>query len=196
MNWITSDTHFGHKNIVLGTTTWTNPKGVCRPFKTIEEHDESILYEINRRVQQDDILYHLGDFSFGGFENIEKYRKRIVCKNIHLFIGNHDHHIEKNREGIQKLFTSVQYYGEFRISKEHVLVMMHYPIASWKGLQRGNPHVYGHQHSGVVGKGRSMDVGIDSHGQMQEVYELDNVVDSLMKRDVVNNHHDSKIEVK
>ena len=45
----------------------------------------------------EDTLYHLGDWSFGGIENIWNFRKRINCKNIYLVPGNHDHHIKKNK---------------------------------------------------------------------------------------------------
>ena len=194
--WITSDLHYNHKNIVLGSTGWSNPEGVCREFKTLETHNEWLIMEINTRVKQDDVLYHLGDWSFGGFEHIQKFRDRLICKTIHTFIGNHDHHIENNREGVRKLFASVQHYLELPIPGKMKLVMMHYPISSWNGLQKGNPHIYGHQHSGVIREGRSMDVGMDAHGSMKGVYSLEEILDTLMSRSVVNNHHDSKIEVK
>jgi hypothetical protein len=29
-------------------------------------------------VGQDDVLFHLGDWSFGGFESIEQFRNQIV----------------------------------------------------------------------------------------------------------------------
>lgn len=101
--WLTSDTHFHHKNIVRGTTTWgSDPtKGDAsvnhtRDFDTLEEHDEALIKNINAVVMPDDVLYHLGDWSFGGQEQVWNFRKRIYCKNIHLILGNHDHHIEKN----------------------------------------------------------------------------------------------------
>lgn len=141
--WLSSDFHLGHKNMIEGTSSWTD-KSLCRPFKTVETHDAWIIDDINGKVKQDDTLYFLGDFSFGGIEKIRPYRERIVCKNIHFFIGNHDQHIEANREDLQKLFSSVQYYGELPFSKSEKLILMHYPIASWRSLQKGYPHAYGH----------------------------------------------------
>ena len=74
MIYFTSDTHYGHKNIVRGVTSW--PEGnQCRDFKTLEEHNEKLVESINSVVGQDDILYHLGDWSFGGVENIFKLEK-------------------------------------------------------------------------------------------------------------------------
>jgi calcineurin-like phosphoesterase family protein len=88
----TSDTHYGHRNIVRGVSNWENKDG-CRDFDTLEEHNETIITNLNEVVGQDDTLYHLGDWSFGGIQNIWNFRQRINCRNIHLILGNHDHHI-------------------------------------------------------------------------------------------------------
>ena len=100
--WITSDTHHSHKNICRGVTEWRTkdkqiPVAQTRPFNTLEEMNEKIINNINKVVGQDDILIHDGDFSFGGIENIWRFRSRIICKNIYHIIGNHDHHIENDR---------------------------------------------------------------------------------------------------
>lgn len=58
---------------------------------------EALIANINKVVGQDDTLWHLGDWSFGGIESIWKFRSRIICKNIHLVYGNHDEHIEANK---------------------------------------------------------------------------------------------------
>ena len=92
---ICSDSHYGHTNIVRGVTTWKTgdgqrPINSTRDFQTVEDMNELIVNNINNVVGQDDILIHVGDFSFGGFENIPKFRSRINCKTIHLCLGNHD----------------------------------------------------------------------------------------------------------
>jgi calcineurin-like phosphoesterase family protein len=109
---VTSDTHYGHKNICRGVTAWRLPDGSIpidqtRDFDTIEQMNESIISGINSVVGEDDVLIHLGDWSFGGFENIQKFRDRIVCKEIHLILGNHDHHIQNNREANVKNYLQV-----------------------------------------------------------------------------------------
>ena len=98
---ITSDSHYGHVNICRGTSKWnsqnsSNPRNT-RDFDTIEEMNDAIVNAINSRVGENDILYHLGDWSFGGWENIYEFRKKIKCKTIHLILGNHDEHIWKNK---------------------------------------------------------------------------------------------------
>ena len=93
--YFTSDTHFGHKNIVRGTTEWENARDKVRDFDTLEEHNQVLIDNINGMIKENDTLYHLGDWSFGGIENIWEFRRQLKCRNIHLILGNHDHHIEK-----------------------------------------------------------------------------------------------------
>ena len=95
--WLTSDTHYNHSNLCLGVSTWNDKEKSCRNFQTLEEMNELIVKNINDNVKENDVLYHLGDFSFGGIKNIWEFRKRINCKNIHLIFGNHDHHISSNK---------------------------------------------------------------------------------------------------
>jgi calcineurin-like phosphoesterase family protein len=160
----TSDTHYMHKNICRGVTNWTDANDLTRDFKTLDEMNDRIVNGINMLVGQDDILFHLGDWSFGGFERIEEFRNRINCKNIHLVLGNHDHHIERDREGIRRLFTSVHQYVELEVDKQYNYVLMHYPIMSWNKMNDGTIHLHGHVHlppNKILGKGRMMDVGMD-----------------------------------
>ena len=201
--WIISDTHFGHKNICRGVTAWRLPDGSVpisqtRDFDSIGEMNEMIVNNINSVVGQDDVLIHLGDWSFGGFENIKIFRDRIVCKEIHLILGNHDEHIEKNRDGIQELFTSVNHYTKL-MYKFETLVLMHYPIDSWDGLNKGHIHLHGHCHlpqQKVFGKGRRMDVGIDGNMFFMP-YELDNVIKIVKMREIRSNmdgdHHTDEV---
>ena len=200
---VTSDTHYGHKNICKGVTAWRLPDGSIpidqtRDFNTIEQMNESIISGINSVVGEDDVLIHLGDWSFGGFENIKKFRDRIVCKEIHLILGNHDHHIENNREGCQELFSSVNHYTKL-MYKYDTIVLMHYPIDSWDGLNKGHIHLHGHCHlpqQKVFGKGRRMDVGIDGNMFFMP-YSLDNVVKIVKMRDIRSNmdddHHTDEV---
>ena len=55
MIWFTSDTHFGHENVLKFTD---------RPWETIWQMNDAIVDSINGRVAVDDELYILGDFSF------------------------------------------------------------------------------------------------------------------------------------
>jgi calcineurin-like phosphoesterase family protein len=165
--YFTSDTHYNHTNICRGVTRWTDAEDITRDFKTLDQMNDRIVAGINAEVGQDDILFHLGDWSFGGFEMIEQFRNRINCKNIHLILGNHDHHIERDREGIRGLFISVNQYLELEVNKQHNFVLMHYPIMSWNKMNDGVIHLHGHVHlpsDRRIGKGKMMDVGMDGNG--------------------------------
>ena len=201
--WITSDTHYGHKNICRGVTSWRLPDGSIpinktRDFDTIEEMNEAIVDGINSVVGQDDVLIHLGDFSFGGFENIQKFRDRIICKEIHLILGNHDTSIENNKGDVQELFTSVNHYTRL-LYKNKTFVLFHFPISSWDSLNKGHIHLHGHVHLPTnlrFGKGKKMDVGMDGHPTFG-VYGMDDIIQIMDKREIASDmlfdHHTDEI---
>lgn len=175
--WFISDTHYNHKNICRGVTSWTDADDITRDFKSLDHMNDTIVNNINAVVDTDDILFHLGDWSFGGFEYIRQFRERINCKNIHLILGNHDHHIERNRENIRDIFSSVNQYLELQVKKVKCklgqgpitqdYVLMHYPITSWNKMNDGVIHLHGHVHfpaDKIIGKGKMMDVGVDGNG--------------------------------
>ena len=188
--WITSDTHYGHTNICRGVTNWRLPNGdvpvnQTRDFPTIEKMNAAIVNNINSLVGQDDILIHLGDWSFGGFEKIEEFRNRIICQNIHLILGNHDHHIDRNRGDIRKLFLSVSWFEQFEYMGE-TIECCHYPISSWNNLRKGRVHLHGHchlPHNQKISNGRRMDIGMDGNPDF-EPYDLHEVIKMLKKREI------------
>jgi calcineurin-like phosphoesterase family protein len=196
--YITSDTHFGHKNIVRGTTNWRTQDGKVpvdstRDFQTIEQMNERLIDGINHHVGQDDTLIMLGDVSFGGFDNIGIFLERLVCHNIHLILGNHDHHIENNRDFVKERFLSVQHYMEININDRN-FVLCHYPLQSWHGMNKGVIHLHGHVHlpeNRKFGNGKKMDVGVDGNGM--DPYSIDEIIKIMDKRPVAfemnGDHH-------
>jgi len=196
--YITSDTHYGHKNIVRGTTNWRTQDGEVpvdstRDFQTIEQMNERLIDGINHFVGQDDTLIMLGDVSFGGFDNIGIFLERLVCHNIHLILGNHDHHIDRNYDFVQKRFLSVQHYLEVNIEGKD-FVLCHYPLQSWNGLNKGVIHLHGHVHLGPnrkFGNGKRLDVGVDGNGM--DPYSISDIIKMMDKRlkgsDMSGDHH-------
>lgn len=77
---ITSDTHFGHDRGFL-----YEPRG----FKSIQEHDETIIWNWNSVVKPDDTVYHLGDVMLGNNEHGMECLQRLNGQ-IKLIRGNHD----------------------------------------------------------------------------------------------------------
>lgn len=202
---ITSDTHYGQKNICRGVTNWRESNGdipvdSTRDFQTIDQMNDAIVNNINSVVGQDDTLFMLGDVSFGGFDNIGLFLDRLICKNIHLILGNHDHHIENDRGGIQSKFLSIHHYLEVKIG-DHSFVMCHYPLQSWHGMNKGVIHLHGHVHlpdHRKFGNGKKMDVGVDGNGM--KPYSIDEIIKIMDKRmvasEILDDHHlDGKLGV-
>ena len=175
MIWITSDTHYWHTNMCLGSSVWQDKSG-CRDFNSPKEMSDALVNSINKYVMQEDTLYDLGDWSFGGIENIWNFRKRINCKNIYLVPGNHDHHIKKNKliecdtdwcynniknfldlslpcpEKIsvpaQQLFNILPELTKIVIEKQK-FILSHYPIDEWEDMDRGSIMLHGHCHGNI-----------------------------------------------
>ena len=61
--YLISDTHFHHENILY----------TCkRPFSNVQEMNATLIANWNNTVGADDTVYHLGDFAFGGFDEVHK----------------------------------------------------------------------------------------------------------------------------
>ena len=157
MDYFTADLHFGHANII---------KYCNRPFRTVEEMDETMLANFNAQVGRSDRLFVLGDFAFKA--KASYYLNRLTCKNVWLIKGNHDHR-PTPRDGFTKVIdyhTESYDVGEERKKK---IVMFHYPILEWDQWHRGSWHLYGHVHGQRSGKQGlhpteyRLDVGVDCH---------------------------------
>jgi calcineurin-like phosphoesterase family protein len=149
-----------------------------------------LVDNINAKVGQDDTLIMLGDVAFGGFESIRMFLDRLVCKNIHLVLGNHDHHIRNNRDNIKDMFLSVSDYLQVQIDGAD-FVMTHYPFESWNGLNKGVIHLHGHVHLPIGkkwGKGKRLDVGVD--GNNLHPYSITEIVHMMDKREIASQMDD------
>ena len=192
-------THWNHSNIVRGISKWVGDTGGShseqntRDFKTLEEHNKAIIKGINDYVGENDILWHLGDWSFGGFRNIWTFRYALKCKDIRLIYGNHDEHIQKNtiHEGVpaQSLFTSCDHYKEIGVGDGHQIIMSHFAMRVWNHSHKSTIHLYGHSHDSLEREvwGKSMDVGVDSSFRINGEYRpfaLEEILKIMNKRQV------------
>jgi calcineurin-like phosphoesterase family protein len=205
----TSDTHYNHSNICSATTTWVGADNLTRKFNTLNHMNDALVNNINEVVGENDVLVHLGDWSFGGFEKISEFRNRIICKNIHLTYGNHDHHIRNNKEDIQEIFSTTQDYLFLDIRRpskdgkgvmdKYSFVCMHYPIASWDSMNDGVIHLHGHVHLPPnlrLGEGKSLDVGVDGNNlHPMSLDEILSVVRNqpIRKLSLPKDHHEKRI---
>ena len=194
--WFSSDSHYGHTNIAgPKVSVWKNG---YRNFNSVQEMNDALVSNINKIVGEDDILYHLGDWSFGGVHNIYYFRKSLICKNIHLMLGNHDQHITNKDIKFHDtsfnpidLFTSVQEVKTEKIGKSY-FHLSHYSHQVWPGSHKGVIHLFGHSHGSLKGLGKSMDVGVDTHPEFRP-YHINEIVKKMEKIPVkfIDHHEES-----
>lgn len=185
MDYLGHLTHYAHTNICRGVSKWdwkSDPSSV-RNFDTLSQMNDKIVNNINAVVGHDDTLIHVGDWSFGGIEKIPEFRSRITCQNIILIMGNHDHHIKKNRNNLKDLFIHTSKMEEIEIGKR-LFIFCHFPVESWMDMKKGTYMIHGHLHNGGekrFGNGRKMDIGIDGHPEFRP-YHIDEIIKLLEPR--------------
>lgn len=181
-NWIVSDFHYGHTNI-CGPKLSSWDKGY-RDFDSLDQMNSCIVNSVNDLVDRKDTLYFLGDWSFGGQDNIVKLRERLNIDNIVFILGNHDHHIHK----YSNLFNEIHSYLEKKINGK-LFTLCHFALRVWNKSHHGSFHCYGHSHHSLPEIGRSMDVGWCKH---RKPLNFDEVIKYLSKKDITFVDHHNK----
>jgi len=167
--WFTADTHLNHNKI---------RKYCNRPFETVEEMDNEIIYRWNKVVKPSDIVYHLGDFCFGNAKDWEKY-KSILNGTIILIKGNHDY--KHNSLIIKNIFgqLNVKDIMEYKYGKHKSIMLCHYAMRVWNKSHYNAGHLYGHSHGMTPSMGKSFDIGVDCNNFTP--VHLDEVIERLDK---------------
>ncbi len=133
MNYYISDIHYNDERI----------KKLCkRPFRSVQEMHEKIIYEWNAKVSMDDNVYIIGDLFSDNNDGIEDFLKKLKG-NKFFIIGNHDHD-EICR--YQHLFEQVDTIAYIDDEGRHV-TLCHYPLVTFAESTRAGYHVYGHIHN-------------------------------------------------
>ena len=123
MEYFISDLHINHAKII---------EYDARPFADVEEMNRVLIENWNNVVNEDDIVFHLGDFSVGGAVEWTNLLDQLHGR-IFLILGNHDNHSLKDRR-FSILFDEIVPYKEITDNtngKNYNLVLSHYPIFSW-----------------------------------------------------------------
>lgn len=158
--------------------------------------NNKLIENWNAVVQPEDIIYHLGDFSFGR----EDYLFDSVINRLNGYIifieGNHDKLARRNKHR----FYNYHYgYHEATINGQHI-VMSHYPMVVWNGKHRNSIMLHGHTHYNLpVSRknnfelGKILDVGVDGNDykpySFDEIMKIMNTKPLLPKNPLFNDHH-------
>lgn len=137
MIYFTSDLHFDHANII---------KLCNRPFNSVQEMNETIIYNWNNTVNFNDTVYVLGDITMNKDPEIaRKYMERLNGSKI-LIQGNHDYFVKRYLAGDYYFFEAVKHYEEINYNKQR-FILMHYPLLDWNHMYRGSYMLHGHMHN-------------------------------------------------
>lgn len=164
-----SDTHFGHARIL----------SLCnRPFVDAAEMDWTIVRNWNEVVGDNDIVYHLGDFTLGNHKIAKEYFGQLNGRIRVLGLPwHHDKRwikhalIEGWTSASDKLVEIIPpivvleflEYGDGTHPKS--VTLSHYPLAEWDRMFYGGWHLHGHTHGNyTTTQERIMDVGVDCIG--------------------------------
>jgi calcineurin-like phosphoesterase family protein len=148
--YFTSDTHFGHSNII---------KYSNRPFGSADEMDNTIIHNWNAIVRPEDTIYHLGDFAVGGGSAM-LYLPRLNGQ-IKFVWGNHDNRLKAARDE-HGWPLDIEHMREISIDGQRI-VLCHYAMRVWHKSHKGAWHLYGHSHGTLPDDANalSLDVGVD-----------------------------------
>jgi calcineurin-like phosphoesterase family protein len=176
--WFTSDTHFGHANII----------SFCdRPFADFEEMDEALIANWNSVVGDDDVVYHMGDVAMGKWDRWEGIFNRLNGYKI-LVVGNHDRVFKGANTKTQEKFAGFydDWFDEVDDSLSHAILangtrvkLSHFPyngdhtnedrFDEYRLPDDGvTPLIHGHTHyKDVISKSKrgtiQIHVGVDAH---------------------------------
>ncbi len=159
---VISDLHLDHTNII----SYCN-----RPFQSTEEMNRSIIKKWNETVRQDDVVYFLGDMSFGRESRKIDYWAGKLNGNITFIKGSHD-----RSKKIKFLDSFVLWHGDNKF------LLIHDPENApekWNGWI-----IHGHCHNNdlknypfINGKKKTINVSVEVINykplDMDKLFELD-----------------------
>lgn len=172
----TADTHFYHANII---------EFCHRPFRSVDDMNETLIANWNKVVGADDIVFHLGDFGLGNSAKWNQLLDKLNGK-IYLIRGNHD--LRNFRKSYVERFESVAMQMNIEVENQKIC-LNHYPFLCYDGSNVGVWQLFGHVHTNKNNTGNDAarlkvlfptqyDVGVDnndftpvSFAQVKEVIE-------------------------
>lgn len=165
--YLTSDTHFGHRNII----------GYCnRPYTDVEQMNEDLVERWNDTVRPTDEIWHLGDVAMGKLDQTMQAVRRLHGRK-YLVPGNHD----RCWAGLTRGHEWTEFYrdlgfsvlpGQTTLQVGNVKALVcHFPYrdpglvqekyAQHRPVDQGQWLLHGHVHDLWQQRGRIINVGID-----------------------------------
>ncbi len=146
MFWFTADEHYSHRKIIQ----YSN-----RPFKSINEMNETIIENNNKVVGTRDTVIHAGDFTL--LKDKELIYKKIInrLKGNHIFlVGSHDYWL-KSSPNARQIWE--------RKMNGCYIVVCHYAMRTWPRSHYNSFQLYGHSHGKLKPMGKQHDIGVDNN---------------------------------
>lgn len=184
MKFYTADSHFSANDETVISRDY-------RPFETLKEMNDEIINIWNSQANNDDIIYHLGDFVNYNYidqdyESLLKFVQKIKAKVV-LILGNNEKRIltnvfEGNFERFREYLLKLGFYEVFEnetslIIGENNFKLVHCPSDADK-LSEYN--LFGHIHRCVFVKKYGFNVGVDNHNF--RLFSEDEILDLCNRR--------------
>jgi len=136
-----------------------------RPFQSVDEMNRVMVEKWNSVVTENDMVYHLGDFTLDDIGHFTKWVTQLQG-NIRILPGSHDQFWLKDFVDSEKVqvippLVSVEFPELAAENTPQVMVLCHYSMQVWDGSNHGSWHLFGHSHGKLKGIGLSFDVGVD-----------------------------------
>ena len=145
-----ADLHLGHKNILKFEPG--------RGGSNIEEHDEWLINQWNSVVNPNDVVWVLGDVSFGA-NNLYKLARMKGQKK--LVMGNHDtYDMKEYLKYFSKIYGLTKYRGYW---------LSHAPLH--EGSMRDKKNIHGHTHSRKLNDKRYICVSVEQNNGIPISFE-------------------------
>ena len=136
-----------------------------RPFQSVDEMNRVMVEKWNSVVTENDMVYHLGDFTLDDITHFTKWVNQLNG-NLKILPGSHDQPWLKDFEAHEKVqviapLISLEFPELTVGASAQVIVLCHYSMQVWDRSNQGAWHLFGHSHGKLKGIGLSFDVGVD-----------------------------------
>ena len=184
MRYFTSDTHYGHQNII---------RYCDRPYADVDHMNVDLVNRAAEMFEVGDELWHLGDVALGTLDNTLAHLARIPVE-VTLVAGNHDRchpYNGKRGERFIEIYRERCQLAELILTNTSLTLgsgvevhVSHFPYADselsgledrhgrvivdkfapWRVVDDGSWLLCGHVHESWRQRGRMINVGVDAWG--------------------------------